>query len=291
MSERGALVRVRHPSAGVATPACLAHSRWRRPVTTQPALDAGRVVLGARARARRRRVGIAAWLVLVGCVAVGCALHFGASDPGFARRLELGCEELEQCRQLEADASLRLADCWLMCGDRALQHQLASFLRYRSEERQAVREHYRRRGEAERLEARLSREREQEESREAQAARAQAEEREHQRRLELERLRQAQVEQRAAEQHRRRVSYLSFLGAEGRARHLRRCEKAGMGCDGLILELLDAAGDLDEKRSLAELHERLVAGEEPGVPTVDAKVAPAPVSVETRSPSPLGSGA
>jgi hypothetical protein len=234
---------------------------------------------------------MAAWLVLVGCVAVGCVLHFGSADPGFARRLELGCEELEQCRRLEAETSLRLAECWLMCGDRALQHQLASFLRYRSEERQAVREHYRRRGDAERLEARLLREREEQESRQAQAARTQAAEREHQRRLELERLRQAQVELRMAEQHRRRVSYLSLLGAEGRVRYLRRCEKAGTGCEGLILELLDAAGNLDEKRSLAELHERLVGGEEAGVPVVDVKAAPAPVSAETRSPSVLGSGA
>jgi hypothetical protein len=291
MSERGGLVRVRRPIAGPATPDCLTHSRWRRPAASQPRLEAGRAVLGARARARRRRFGIAAWLVLVGCAAVGCALHFGSLDPGFARRLELGCEELEQCRQLEVEASLRLADCRLLCGDRALQHQLASFLRYRAEERQAVREHYRRRGEAERLEASLSREREEQESRRVQVERARTDEREHQRRLELERLRQAQVERHVAEQHRRRVSYLSFLGVEGRARHLRRCEKAGMGCDGLILELLDAAGNADEKRSLAELHERLVAGEEVGGPPVDAKTAPAPVSAETRSPSALGSGA
>jgi hypothetical protein len=248
-------------------------------------------MLGARGRARRRRSSIALWLALFGCVAVGCAFQFGSPDTGFARRLELGCEELEQCRRLEAEASLRLADCWVLCGDRAIERQLASFLRYRSEERQAVREHYRQRGEAERQEARRLREQEADESRRAQAARAQAAEREHQQRLELERLRQAQVERRATEQHRRRVSYLSVLGAEGRVRHLRRCEKAGAGCDGLILELLDAAGNADEKRSLAELHERLAAGEEAGLPAVDARPAPAPVSAETRSASVLGSGA
>jgi hypothetical protein len=222
---------------------------------------------------------VAGALVLLGCVGAGLALGVGARQSEFCRRLNLGCEDLESCRRLEAEAERRLEDCWLSCGDVAAEHKLARFLRYRVEERGAVREHYRQRGETERQQAQLVRARQLEESQRLDTARALEAERERQGRLELERLRQANIDRRLAEQYERRVSYLVLLGPEGRARRLRRCVQGGASCGELVLELIDAAHDDAEKRSLAKLNEQLAAGAAPDAASVESKplasVAPA----------------
>jgi hypothetical protein len=147
---------------------------------------------------------------------------------------------------------------------------MARLMRYRAEERLAVRAHYRQREEAEQLEQRTERAEQLELWERERAARADAAEREHRRRLERERLEQDRLERRLADERQRRVEYLTLLGAEGRAKRLRRCAATQPGCAPFISELMDAAGTETEKRSLAELHEQLLAGEAPAPAPHDA---------------------
>lgn len=248
MSERGAVVRARPEPPG---------ARWgRRP---RPA--------GAgpwRQLLLRRRC----WLIVGGLLAAGtcwAALGRGeqAVDSAFSQRLSRGCEKVEPCRRLEALAERRVADCWGWCPGREAELRAARSLRYRAEERRAVREHYRQRAEAERGEQQRQRAQQLELRQRELAARNEAAEREHGRRLQLERLEQERLERRLSERRKRRVAYLGLLGVEGRARALRRCAATPAGCGEVISELLDAATGAQERRALAELHEQLLDGAEP----------------------------
>jgi hypothetical protein len=191
---------------------------------------------------------------------------FGAGD-GFAERLSQGCEELEPCQQLEAEAARREQSCWLGCGRELSDHRMARLLRYRAEERSAVREHYRQREDAERSEQQSERDQKLAEWQREQAARRAEAEREQRERLELERLRQDRLDQRLRAERQRRISYLTLLTPAARAERLEQCyggvpRGAGAvpGCEALVLDLVEAAPDDAEKKKLAALNERLLRG-------------------------------
>ena len=93
-------------------------------------------------------------LLLAGLTAL-CVWRLSADPGSLAERLSDGCADLDACRQLEAEAALREQSCWLGCGRREAEHRFARSLRYRAEERSAVREHYRQRDDAERSERQL----------------------------------------------------------------------------------------------------------------------------------------
>lgn len=252
MSERSALVclpRSRWP--GGAAGRVKARWQWR---DGQHDMSAPRVSRPARSRVWSR----CAWGILGLGAALACLLHLSQGDAAFARQLSDGCDELEACRRLEAEAETRVAACWFGCWGELADQRLARLQRYRVEEQRAVREHYRQRDQEERVERDAERERELAALQRRDAARTLEAEREHQRQLELERSRQAYVDQRLAEQRQHRVSYLQLLGVEGRAQRLRRCHDLREGCDVLILDLIEAARDEREKRALAASNESLL---------------------------------
>src|SRR5689334_20349495 len=261
MRERTALVK-REPGSGPrAEPAA---ARWRRtrtlrvptPVEIRVAADprarraAGPVVRAAAAALLIGLAGLAAWRAL-------------GSDDSFAERLSQGCEQLEPCRQLEAEAARREQSCWLGCGRQLSDHRMARLLRYRAEERSAVREHYRQRDDAERSEQQSEREQKLADWRREQAAHSAEAEREQRERLELERLRQDRIDQRIQAERQRRISYLALLAPAARAERLEQCYSAparaagaAPGCEALVLDLVEAAAEGAEKRKLAELNEK-----------------------------------
>lgn len=255
MSDRGALVPVTPNPVGLGTGRSTARFGRRGLAATEAARS--------RSRARRRwAVAGALFTVLATALAVR-GLRRNAEDTAFTHRVNAGCEELESCQRLEAAAERRATDCFIGCGARVAEHGMTRLMRYRSEERLAVRAHYRQREEAEQLEQRTERAQQLELWQRERAARLDAAEREHRRRMEVERLEQARLERRLAEERQRRVEYLTLLGAEGRAKRLRRCAATPPGCASSLSELLDAASTETEKRLLAELHEQLLAGEAP----------------------------
>jgi len=237
--------------------------RWKRRASAAHGPRVGAVLATGPARAPRRFAGLprGLLLLLVGGVGWACATgalaHSGGS--AFSRRIGAGCEEIEPCLSLEEEAERRLDACALFCDREVVQLGTARQLRFRAEERRAVREHYRERDRAEGAERQRERDERQEEWQREQAARAAEAARDQQHRLELERLRQEHIDRRLADERQRRVSYLAALGAEGRALRLERCLKKGRErCDALTLDLLDAAGDEAERRKLAEANEGLV---------------------------------
>jgi hypothetical protein len=234
------------------------------------------------------------WLAGLGVLSllaiIGAAVELRGSDAQFERRLGEGCEEVEACRVLEADAARRVEACRFGCGRERAEHKMARLLRYRAEERRAVHEHYRLRDDAERSEREKERDRslaererlestraeEAERGRAAEAERAQAE------RLELERMRLAAAERHAAEERQRHLVYLGLLGADEREQRLRRCFSgnkpagalAATPCESLIVDLVESVPDVAEKRHLAELNERLLNGEAPGLHSATPKQKP-----------------
>lgn len=199
-------------------------------------------------------------LLLTGLAVLGTAWHLSAAGDSLAEQLSEGCSDVEACRQLEAEAARREQSCWLGCGRSQAEHRLARSLRYRAEERSAVRAHYRQREDAERNERQLEHaQRVANEQREhaAQQARAEREQRE---RLELERLRQDRIDRRAADERQRRVSYLALLDPAARAARLERCHAQKAGCDALAVDLVEAAAEAAEKRKLVALNEKLLNG-------------------------------
>jgi hypothetical protein len=236
--------------------------RWRRRATAahslrvatamaRPVLQAGTPLrIGSLRRALVAAVlGAAGW-------AGASALLAHSGDSAFSRRIGAGCEELEPCLSLEAEAERRLDACSLGCDRAAAQLTAARQMRFRAEERRAVREHYRERERTEEIERQRQLDERREQWQRERAARAEEAAREQHHRLELERLRQEHIDRRIAEERQRRVSYLSLLGPEGRALRLKRClEKSHERCDALALDLLDAARDDKERRALAEANE------------------------------------
>jgi hypothetical protein len=171
---------------------------------------------------------------------------------------------------------------------------MARLLRYRAEERSAVREHYRQRDDAERSEQEVERERKLAAWQREQAAHSAEAEREQRERLELERLRQDRIDQRIQAERQRRISYLALLAPAARAERLQQCyaeplraaasgaPRAGQtvpGCESLVLDLIEAAGNRAEKLELAELNEKLLHG---GVPAPRA-AAPRPPATTPNS--------
>lgn len=220
------------------------------------------------------------WLLLAALAALG-GWRWSAADDSFSERLGGGCEQIEPCRQLETEAAQRLQSCWLGCGRELGEHRMARSLRYRAEERTAVREHYRQRDDAERSEQQLERDQKLAAWQREQAAHGADAEREQRQRLELERLRQDRIDQRVREERQRRVAYLALLGPEARAEslvHCRRVEPAG--CQALVLDLIEAAPDAAEKRKLAAQNEKLSHG---GAPAGSA--APGPAAPPKPSPT------
>jgi hypothetical protein len=217
------------------------------------------------------------------------ALRAHSGDSTFSRRIGAGCEELEPCLSLESEAERRMDACSFGCDRAAAELAAARHMRFRAEERHAVREHYRERERSEQVERQRELEEHRDQLQRERAARAEEAAREQRHRLELERLRQEHIDRRVAEERQRRVSYLTVLGAEGRALRLKRClEKSHGRCDALTLDLLDAARDDRERRALAEMNEGVVhPPPKPKVRPAGSAVAPAE---ESSSDAPVAPG-
>lgn len=252
-----------------------AAARWRRTRTQRAASPETRtlVVPSIVVVPQPRRWALrAAAAVLIGLAGLTAWRSLG-SDDAFAERLSQGCEQLEPCRQLEAEAARREQSYWLGCGRELSDHRMARLLRYRAEERSAVREHYRQRDDAERSEQQSEREQKLADWQREQAAHTAEAEREQRERLELERLRQDRIDQRVQAERQRRISYLALLAPAARAERLEQCyaeparvaagtgqERAQANCEALALDLVEAAAEGTEKRKLAELNEKLSHG-------------------------------
>ena len=236
--------------------------RWRRraqaPHSVRPCAR-----LSASPRPPRRRGDLRGGLFvlfLTGAVWAGVtSARAHSGDSAFSRRLGAGCEELEPCLLLEADAERRVDECSLSCGRATAELATVRQMRFRAEERRAVRDHYRERERAADVERQRQRAELRDERQREREARAEEASRQRQHELELERLRQEHIERRLADERQRRMAYYAALGAKGRALRLERClEKSRERCDALTLELLDAARDDEERRTLAETNEGVV---------------------------------
>jgi hypothetical protein len=242
-------------------------ARWRRTRPTRPNLADVRLA-ALPPRRRSLPLGRVAGLLLAGLAAFA-AWRLSTDEDSFAERLSQGCEQVEPCRQLEAEAAQRVQSCWLGCGRELGEHRMARSLRYRAEERTAVREHYRQRDDAERVEQQSERDHKLAEWQRAQAARRTDAEREQRQQLELERLRQDRIDRRIQEERLRRVAYLALLAPEARAARLERChanETEQLGCAALVLDLIEAAANRTEKLELAAREEKLLRGPLPAAP-------------------------
>ncbi len=252
MSDPGALVCVRKDEAAAAR-------RWRRrgsSAHTAATRPSARPPLSLRALRRPGLLSAAVGGAVLAAAWLGVTAALAHSnDSALSRRIGAGCEELAPCQSLEAEAERRLERCSLLCGGAAAEYEAARLLRFRAEERRAVREHYRVRDDAELQQRELERARRLDDWQRQEAARVEEASRERQHRLELERLRQAHIERRLAEERQRRASYYSALGSKGRAKRLERCLASSERCDALTLDLLDATANEAERRSLAQLNE------------------------------------
>jgi hypothetical protein len=213
-----------------------------------------------RRRPQERKPGLARWLVplaLLGGLGLGGVLVSGHTGrDGFERLLEAGCDEVEPCKALEAEASERLARCAVSCGRERDQQREARHLLYRADERRRVREHYR---QSEALEGRIQeseRERRIEDEERVLAVQARAEEHLRKEQLAAEHAERERQEARLAEQRARELRYLSLLSPAAREQRLARCHERLATCDALVELLLDAAPDERERRKLVELNER-----------------------------------
>jgi hypothetical protein len=240
-------------------------ARWRR--TRSGSVDA--VALPARrgstpravsAPSKPARAARTVVVLLLAGLGVFGAWRWSASDDSFSERLSEGCEPIEPCRQLETEAAQRVQSCWLGCGRELSEHRLARSLRYRAEERTAVRDHYRQRDDAERSEQQEERDQKLAAWQREQAAHNADAEREQRHVLELERVRQDRIDQRIADERQRRVAYLTLIGPEARSERLEHCRSEPAGCEALLLDLIEAAPEAAEKRKLAERNEKLAHG-------------------------------
>jgi hypothetical protein len=199
----------------------------------------------------------------LGCGLVALLAGVLASVPwqrpdDLSRRLAQGCEDVEQCQALAADAALQLGECWLGCEGERAHDRAARLLVLHAQERRRVRDHYR---QSDALEDRImqgERERRAEDEQRLLAARAALDERRYQRQLEEQRAEREAEQQRLAEQRAKELRYLGLLSPDGRELRLRRCHQGFGSCDGLLELLLDAAGNERERRQLADLNERLL---------------------------------
>jgi hypothetical protein len=252
MSEPSALVCVRNIERGAPSA-----RRWRRRGAVAPNVSE-RPSSGPRGVQPSHRFGALRTTLTLALLAGGAGATLAMSHVGdstFSRRIAAGCEELAPCRSLEAEAERRMDDCSLWCGEASAEHRAARLMRYRAEERIAVRAHYQERDRTERLEQQMQRARQVDDWQRREAARRDQAERDRQHQLELERLRQAHIDRRMAEERQRRQSYYSALGPKGRTERLKHCLAGSERCDSLVLDLLEVAAGDAERRKLAELNE------------------------------------
>jgi hypothetical protein len=231
--------------------------------------------LPAPRRAHGRWLAVALLLGGAGAAATLVIRH-GEGD-GFERLLAAGCDEVEPCRALEAESSLRLAGCGLSCEREREQQRDARQLLHRAEERRRVREHYRQSAELEGRIQEVARARRIEEEQRVLAAQARAEERLRKEQLESEQAERARVATRAAEQRARELRYLTLMSPRLREQRLKRCHERLASCDALVELMLDAAQDDRERRRLVEINERALEDKQRGpedLSALDAKVVP-----------------
>jgi dTMP kinase len=259
--------------------------RWRRRPTTG------------------RRRGLGRWLALVALLGGGAgATLFVAQHArmdGFERVLESGCDEVDSCKALEAEASARLGRCVVSCGREREHQREARHLLYRAEERRRVREHYR---QSDALEGRIQeteRERRIEDEERVLAAQARVEERHRKELLEVERAERERQDAKLAEQRARELRYLTLLSPAAREQRLKRCHEQLATCDALVELLLDAATDERERRRLVASNERALEDKREGVgrgelPSARSEpraeeprpaVTPTPLAVEPPTPA------
>jgi membrane protein involved in colicin uptake len=200
-------------------------------------------------------------LGLLGGLTAGCAGR-GLQDDGFRERLRRGCDSVEHCERLAADAEIRIQQCrpntigHIRCDDAQADLINARLLltqhRREREERQQARLEQQRR-ERERALAVEKRTREREE------AERQRMEKERQARLETER--EAKATEQAILAEEQQKERLRLLGRSGRDRELRQCYKTGRhDCRALLLSLLSVAESEAEKRALVALDQQLAGG-------------------------------
>lgn len=193
-------------------------------------------------------------------LSLGCA-GLAWQDDGFRDRLRRGCDSVEQCERLAADAEIRAQRCrpntigHLACDDARADIINARILVQRQRDAQAQ----------------LQAAREAQQKRELQQQEAERLRLEKEKRSRFETARTAreteqallQEEQRAAAETER----LKLLGRAGRDRELRRCYKtAGESCRGVLQALLAVAESEAEKRALVALDQEL-AGRGAGAAT------------------------
>jgi hypothetical protein len=241
--------------------------RWRRRPPA-PSLPAPR-------RGGGRWLGL---MVLLGTAGAALLLVTGhAQGDGFERLLAAGCDEVEPCQALEAEASARLARCSFSCASERDQQREARQLLYRAEERRRVREHYRQSAELEGRLAESARSRRIEDQERVLAAQARIEERLRKEQLEIEQAERERVAARAAEQRARELRYLKLMSPRAREQRLKRCHERLASCEGLVELMLDAASDDRERRRLVELNERALEDQQrrpEREPAHDANVTP-----------------
>lgn len=230
--------------------------RWRRRLPA-PRRAHGRWLVGV--------------LLLAGAAAAALLVTRHTASDGFERLLAAGCDEVEPCQVLEAEASERLARCGLSCEQEREQQREARQLLYRAEERRRVREHYRQSAE---LEGRIqdsARSRRIEDEQRVLAAQARVEERLRKEQLESEQAERERVSARAAEQRARELRYLTLMSPRSREQRLKRCHERLASCDALVELMLDAAQDDRERRRLVEINERALEDKHRG-PELEAAV-------------------
>ena len=230
--------------------------RWRRRLPA-PRRAHGRWLVGV--------------LLLAGAAAAAVLVTGHTEGDGFERLLAAGCDEVEPCHALEAEASERLARCGVSCEEERAQQREARQLLYRAEERRRVREHYRQSAE---LEGRIqdsARSRRIEDEQRVLAAQARAEERLRKEQLESEQAERERAAARAAEQRARELRYLTLMSPRSREQRLKRCHERLASCDALVELMLDAAQDDRERRRLVEINERALEDKHRG-PELEAAV-------------------
>jgi hypothetical protein len=187
-------------------------------------------------------------------LALGCA-GLGYQDDGFRDRLRGGCDSVEQCERLAADAEIRAGRCrpntigYLRCDDAKADMINARVLVQRQRDAQAQLQA-----------AREAQQRAELQRQEAERLRLETE-----KRSRIETVRTArETEQALLQEEQRAVAEterLKLLGRAGRDRELRRCYKSGeVSCRVVLQALLEVADSEAEKRALVALDQQLAGG-------------------------------
>jgi hypothetical protein len=195
--------------------------------------------------------------IIVGGFLFGCA---GAmQDDGFRARVARGCDSVEHCERLAADAEIRAQTCrpntigYVRCSDAQTDIINARVLLQGARDQRTQRQQARveqQRKEKERAEAVEKRTRDREE---AERLRVESE-----KRARAEREVQARETEKALLTEEAEAERLKLLGRAGRDRELRLCYKAAKeSCRSLLQALLGVADSDSEKRALVSLDQQL----------------------------------